>query len=183
MNRRIVLGTVFLLAIALAMSAAPALGTHVESRGPGKILPKMNFVAHLSGRTWVSRVNSSVTYTIETRAQGEAIFHVNPDFTNITFMVIAANIQNITMSHIHIDDGSKLGPIVVWLYPRSPPAKEIPGRFNGVLMMGTITAADLVGPLAGMTIKDLVTKMQTGFAYVVIHTSQHPPGEIRDFIH
>jgi hypothetical protein len=98
-------------------------------------------------------------------------------------MLLAANIQNITMAHIHVDDGAVVGPIVVWLIPRTPPQTLIPGRFNGVLAQGTITNSDLVGPLAGMSIRDLQAKIEDGLAYVVVHTSQHPPGEIRAFIH
>ncbi len=158
----------------------------VNAIGPTKsegIMHKRTFVAHLSGRTWTSRVAPNVTYTIDTQAQGEAIFQFNENRTEIKFMIIAANIQNITMAHIHIDNGAALGPIVVWLYPREPPPKEIPGRFDGVLAKGTITASNIVGPLAGMTLEDLMAKMQAGLAYVVVHTSQHPPGEIRGFIH
>jgi hypothetical protein len=143
----------------------------------------MNFVAHLSGRLWVSRVNSSVTYgPIMTLAQGQVIFNVTNNGEEINFILIAANIRNITMAHIHLDNGSPLGPIVVWLYPRTPPPIEIPGRFNGVLAYGKINTTNLVGPLAGMTISDLVQKMHEGNAYVVIHTFQHPTGEIRGWI-
>ncbi len=141
-----------------------------------------NFVAHLSGKIWTSKV-SGVIYSIDTRAQGEAIFHVSKDGNSIDFMLIGANIENITMAHIHIDNGEAVGPIVVWLYPRNPPLKLISGRFDGILAKGTITASNLVGIMQGMTIKDLIDKMNAGLAYVVVHTSQHPPGEIRDFIH
>jgi hypothetical protein len=143
---------------------------------------KLTFVAHLSGKTWASKV-SNVTYTIQTRAQGTAIFQFNKDATEIKFMLLVANIQNITMAHIHLDNGAAVGPIVVWLFPRTPPPTLIPGRFDGVLAKGTITNSDLVGLLAGMSIRDLQAKIENGIAYVVVHTSQHPPGEIRAFIH
>jgi hypothetical protein len=182
MYRKTALVAVLMSAVALGILAIPAISVPTRMQHQTTHAQR-NFVAHLSGRTWTSRVNTSVTYTIQTRAQGQAIFHVNTDMTEIKFMLTAANIMNITMAHIHIDNGAALGPIVVWLYPHMPPAKEIPGRFDGVLSMGNITAADLVGPLAGMTIADLVTKMMDGQAYVVVHTSQHPPGEIRGFIH
>ncbi len=140
-----------------------------------------NFALHLSGKTWTSRV-SGATYTIDTRAQGQVIFQVSKDGQSINFKLIVANIENITMAHIHIDNGAIVGPIVVWLYPRNPPLQLIPGRFDRILMQGTITASNLIGIMAGMTINDLVNKMDAGMAYVVVHTSQHPPGEIRAFI-
>ena len=172
MNGKIVLCTISLLALALGMVASPTFATRPANR---------NFFAHLSGETWTSKI-SGATYTIDTPAQGQAIFEVSKDGQSIDFVLIAANIENITMAHIHVDDGAIVGPIVVWLYPRTPPLQLIPGRFDGILAKGTITASDLVGIMAGMTINDLVNKMNEGLTYVVIHTSQHPPGEIRAFI-
>ncbi len=45
------------------------------------------------------------------------------------------------------------------------------GRTNGVLAQGTITAADLVGPLAGHPLSDLISAMRAGNAYVNVHTN------------
>ncbi len=64
------------------------------------------------------------------------------------------------------------------------------GRMDGVLAEGTITAANLVGPLAGHPLSDLVAAIQAGNAYVNIHTNDgvapantgpgdFPGGEIR----
>jgi hypothetical protein len=69
---------------------------------------------------------------------------------------------------------------VVWLYPSAPPQILIPGRTNGNLAEGTITAANLVGDaLAGQPLSALIDQIRAGNAYVNVHTSQHPPGEIR----
>jgi crotonobetainyl-CoA:carnitine CoA-transferase CaiB-like acyl-CoA transferase len=65
------------------------------------------------------------------------------------------------------------------------------GRVNGRLATGTITAADLVGPLAGQSIADLVDEMLAGNTYVNVHTDDgvappntgpgdFPGGEIRE---
>jgi hypothetical protein len=50
---------------------------------------------------------------------------------------------------------------------------------DGLLAEGTITAADLVGPLAGMSIDDLLAEMRAGNAYVNVHSEANPGGEIR----
>lgn len=171
-NHRVVLTLSLLSVFALGVCAAPALG----------MAPVMNFRAHLSGKEWVSRVDPSTTYAIDTSAQGQVIFQLQKGGTELYFKLIVANIQNVTMAHIHIDNGEKVGPIVVWLYPRNPPLKLIPGRFDGVLAEGTITEANLVGELEGHPLSDLIAKIQEGLAYVVVHTSQHPPGEIRGWI-
>ncbi len=53
------------------------------------------------------------------------------------------------------------------------------GTFDGLLAIGTITKADLVGPLQGENISDLVNITKSGNAYVNVHTTQRPAGEIR----
>ena len=42
---------------------------------------------------------------------------------------------------------------------------------NGTLAAGTITAADLTGPLAGAPLDALVEEMEAGHAYVNVHTN------------
>lgn len=182
MKKHIIFGIAFLLVFTLALFPASALGC-AQHENHHERHERYNFTAFMTGRTWTSRVNTSVTYTINTHALGIAIFHLDKNQATLYFMIIVTRIQNITMAHIHIDNGQALGPIIVWLYPREPPPQLIPGKFNGVLAKGKITAQNLTGPLQGMTIKDLVAKMRQGMAYVVMHTSQHPPGEIRGWIH
>ncbi len=131
----------------------------------------MNFVAHLAGNNEVPPV--------DTKAQGQVIFSLSNDGNSLNYRLIVANIYDVQMSHIHLAPAGTNGPIVVWLYPSAPPAIPIPGRTDGVLAEGTITAANLVGPLAGMTIADLVSQMKAGKTYVNVHTTAHPGGEIR----
>ena len=53
------------------------------------------------------------------------------------------------------------------------------GPMNGPLSQGTITSANLQGPLKGKTISDLVKLINDGKAYANVHTQQNPKGEIR----
>jgi len=69
--------------------------------------------------------------------------------------------------------------VVAWLYPSKPPAVVKKGKFTGVLARGTLTAAELQGPLQGKTIGDLVDQIKAGTAYVNVHTEKYPAGEIR----
>jgi hypothetical protein len=153
------------LVMALAM-----LGSAVGAQPQGP-----NFRAHLSGGEEVPPV--------QTRAQGQAIFRVAADGMSIHYRLNVANIENVTQAHIHLGAAGTNGPVVVWLYPREAPPVLIPGRFQGVLAAGVITAADLVGLLAGQTIGDLVDEMASGNTYVNVHTLQFPPGEVRGQIH
>ena len=130
-----------------------------------------NFRAHLMG--------GQEGPPAATLAQGQAVFQLSKDGTMLHYTLIASNIENILQSHIHLAPAGVNGPVVVWLYPSSPPAVLIPGRFSGVLAEGTITADDLVGPLAGQPLSSLIDEITAGNAYVNVHTSQYPGGEIR----
>jgi hypothetical protein len=132
-----------------------------------------NFVAPASGDQEVADP------PVETLARGNAVFQVSKDGTEISYKLIVANIENVTMAHIHLAPAGVNGPVVVWLYPDSPPPQLIEGRFSGILAEGVITEADLVGPLAGASLQDLIDHMAAGNTYINVHTSQYPAGEVR----
>jgi hypothetical protein len=115
----------------------------------------------------------------DTQAQGQAIFQVNSEGTAISYKLNVANIENVTQAHIHLAPAGTNGGIVAWLYPSAPPSQLIPGRTQGTLGEGEITAASLVGSLAGKPLSDLLAAIADGRAYVNVHTLQFPPGEIR----
>lgn len=116
---------------------------------------------------------------VVTDAQGLATFRISPQGDWIEYTVRVQRITDVLMSHIHMQAAGSNGPIVVWLYPAAPPPSLIPGRTDGILAKGTITAGQLVGPLTGGTLEDLLNAIRTGNAYVNVHTTAHPGGEIR----
>jgi hypothetical protein len=130
-----------------------------------------HFGTHLSG--------AEETPAKDTRAQGQAIFQLSEDGSELSYQIIVADIQNATQSHIHLGAFGQAGPPVLWLYPSAPPAQLIPGRSQGVLGSGIATAEDLVGPLAGQPLSALVEALRAGNAYANVHTAQFPAGEIR----
>lgn len=132
---------------------------------------KRNFTAHLSGDEEVPPA--------DTDAQGQAIFRLSKDGSELSYKLITANIENVVQAHIHLAPAGANGSVVAWLYPSSPPAELLPGRSDGVLAEGVITADDLVGPFAGGDLSDLLEAMRAENAYVNVHTSQFPGGEIR----
>ena len=112
---------------------------------------------------------------VDTRARGNAVFHVSKDGSELSYKLIVANISNVFQAHIHLAPAGSNGAVVAFLFGPVPPG----GRVNGVLAEGTITGVDLIGPLAGQSIADLVALMSAGNTYVNVHTTDFPPGEIR----
>lgn len=116
---------------------------------------------------------------VESRARGLSTFRLSRDGTTLHYTVLVSRIENVTMAHIHIAPAGANGPVVVWLYPAGPPPMLIEGRLDGVLARGTITDAQVVGALAGQGLAGLLEALREGNAYVNVHTSQYPAGEIR----
>jgi hypothetical protein len=142
----------------------------VASMTPASAAPR-TYTASLSGSQEVPANDSN--------AAGQAIFTVAKDGQSIEYKVIASNIQNVHMAHIHLGPAGANGGVVVWLYPSGPPPILIEGRSSGILATGTITAASLVGSLSGQPLSALIDAFDSGNAYVNVHTSQFPGGEIR----
>ena len=172
MKRMTLLGTAFavgLVAVGLAVAAA--------------------------NRNWSTHANGAMEVPVrDTQGQGQAIFHLAKDGESIDYKLIASNIENVVMAHIHKSTGPGAnGGIVVWLYPSTTPGVQAPagaGRTDGVLVEGTFDAGDLVGELAGMDLDALVDAMNAGTTYVNFHTNDgvapantgpgdFPGGEIR----
>src|SRR5262245_19052593 len=108
----------------------------------------------------------------ESLAVGNAVFHLNDDETAIDYKLIVANIDNVVASHIHIGEVGANGPVVVFLFGPAAPGG---GRLEGPIGTGTITAANLVGPLAGQPLSVLISAIRAGNAYVNVHTNDGNP--------
>lgn len=110
---------------------------------------------------------------IVTHAQGDVILRLSEDGSELRYKITVNNVENVIMAHVHLGSWEHIETPVIWLYPSSPPPKLIPGRFDGVLAEGIITAANLRGQLRGKSLADLVAEMRAGNAYVNLHTHHH----------
>ena len=126
-----------------------------------------DFGAKLSGKDSVPAV--------ETKAKGEADFSLSKDGKELTYALKLMDIENVTAAHIHAGMMGENGGPVAGLF--AGPKKE--GMFSGEAAKGTITDKDLVGPLSGKTIGDLVEMIKKGGTYVNVHTDKYPGGEVR----
>ena len=145
-----------------------------------------NFGTHLSGDEEVP--------PRDTLAQGQAIFQLSKDGSELHYKLIVANIENVFQAHIHKGARGISGPVAVWLFPSTMPGAGPTGggRINGVIAEGTITTADLVNQvLTGITtLEQLIAAIESGNAYVNAHTNDgvapantgpgdFPGGEVR----
>jgi CHRD domain len=135
-------------------------------------------------------VHASGTFEVparDTQGQAQAIFHLSEDGNALEYKLIASNIENVVQAHIHQGTPGVNGPIGVFLYGLVPSGG---GRTDGVLAEGTLTSADFIGPFAGKTVSEVAELMDSGGAYVNVHTNDgidppntgpgdFPGGEVR----
>lgn len=153
----------FILALLMVVLVVASVAVAADGSGP--------YQTQLTGRNEVP--------SVRTQAEGKANFVLSEDGLTLHYTLGVLQLEDTLQGHIHLGPAGMNGPIVVFLYPDAPPPVLIPGFFSGVLAQGEITADDLLGPMAGMTILDLVAQMEAGQTYVNVHTVENPGGEIR----
>lgn len=90
----------------------------------------------------------------------------------IDWQLAGANINAVTMAHIHNGAVGVAGPVVVTLFAPGTAT----GAINGIFASGSFTAANLP---AGVTLASLKTLFLSGNAYINVHTVANPSGEMR----
>jgi len=115
----------------------------------------------------------------ETAASGSAQIIVEGN--QITYSIEVDDITSIIQSHIHIAPAGVNGPVRLFLYPAPPatlPAPLITVTEKSILVEATVNASDVTG----VSYAELLEAMRSGNAYVNVHTTQFPSGEIRGII-
>lgn len=112
--------------------------------------------------------------TVETMARGKACFVLSQDNSSLEFKLRLYELDQVTMGHLHLGQKGTNGPVVVFLF--GPIEKPISIEY--AIFTGEITQGDLVGSLAGHSLRDLVNEINAGNIYANVHTVQHPSGEI-----
>jgi hypothetical protein len=146
------------------------------------LLAVFSTVAAASSRTVYKAPLSDLIGT-GSDAHGNAVFVFVDDNSKLDFKLIVNGLDNVTMAHIHVaETPGGNGPVVLWLYPNTPPPILIEGTFNGLLGTGTADSDDLTGNAGVSTLADLRVAIEEGRAYVNVHTTAFPGGEIRGVI-
>jgi hypothetical protein len=183
-------------ALAAGCSAEQPVPTEFEATAP--LFAKggnggINMETHLTGDEEVLAVAEGAPHPSDSRAQGQAIFRVSGN--TVEFRLIAANIDNVIMAHIHCGRYGENGPIRMWLHPvigTSGAANPSGlGAHDGVLASGSFSAEGVVCPAANVgTNMPLLDAIRAGLTYVNVHTNDgvaptntgpgdFPGGEVR----
>lgn len=129
--------------------------------------------AQADDTTWTAQLSAAEEVPANASlARGQTILRLSSDGTELEYRLIVANLENPIAAHIHLAPEGVNGPVVAFLYGPAAPAG---GRTSGVIATGTITDANLVGPLAGQSLSDLVDAIEAGNAYVNVHTNDGDP--------
>ena len=155
------------LSIAAAASAGILLlgGTAVAQSGSN---PDPTFVAQLNG--------AQETPPNPVKSSGYAGVMLSGDGSKMYYSITATDLTTpAMMAHIHTGVLGEAGPVVVTLCSPS----TTPCQSEGQVVQGSFDASALSGPLQGGTLSDLLYAIETGDAYVNVHTTTYPNGELR----
>lgn len=140
-----------LLTLLAAVLAAPALSAEVT------------YTVQLSGA-------DNVPDAIKTPATGELQLVVSANARSVQYVLKVQDLDNAAAGDIHLGPPGANGPLVVKLFPVGG-ARPKKGPFSGVLAQGTFDGSDLIGPMAGATLEELLEQFRDGNAYCNVHTN------------
>ena len=144
----------------IVLGGAALAAALIAATVPSKAANKESFQAMLTG--------SAEVPPVVTQAEGKANFTLTGD--TVTYSITAKGLTGVVAAHVHIGALGKTGAPAVTLY--SGPKTNVT---SGALVHGTFTAKDV----HGVTFLELISDMKKGDAYVNVHTSAHPGGELR----
>ena len=121
-------------------------------------------------------IGDSVVPPVNTTAAGRAVIFVGAD--ELRWKLNVTGISDPIMAHIHMGKKGANGSIIADLL-KSAKIEDKPDR---TIMTGTITAADLQGPMEGKTLQDLKSAFNNATTNIDLHTKNNPNGELRGTI-
>lgn len=141
------------------------------------ILACVACVAHAADSVFAAKMDGAQIQpeSLKTPATGTVELRVADDGRSVTFRVTVDKLANASTADLHLGSASSNGPVVVKLWPEGSGQKQ--GAFSGTLAEGSFQAGDLVGPMTGAPLGDLLEELKAGNAYVNVHTNDgaEPP--------
>jgi hypothetical protein len=130
---------------------------------------KEAFIANLSGSEEVPPRPTGANGTAQIFVEGN----------NITYAIEVDDITSITAAHIHAEPGAPgvNGPVRLFLYPsrQGDPAPLVTTTDKMILVQATVPSSNV----NGISFEQLLAAMRSGNAYVNVHTTEFPGGEMR----
>jgi hypothetical protein len=126
--------------------------------------------------------------SVSSKADAEFEARVAADGQSFDYTLVYDGLQaDVLMSHIHFAQKSVNGPIIVWLcgtaaQPGPAGTQTCPGRsgtIHGTVTSASVAASPTTQQLAAGDLAALIDAMRAGAAYVNIHSTVSPGGEIR----
>lgn len=142
--------------LTLAVLASAFFATACNDATKGQTL----FRATLAGSNEVPARATAATGSAGLTLDGDTVF----------FAIEVRQIDKVTASHIHSGAAGANGPVRVDFF-LGPTTDTVDGR----LVEGSFTAANV----RGVTFDVLLEQMRAGTAYVNVHTTRYPGGEVR----
>jgi len=145
------------------------------------------FSATLSGK--------EVVPPVKTDGTGTTTIEISPN--SLSYQINVLNSGQVTSVQIHNGAIGTNGEVLVTLYQSQgktgkfdnfPKLPDLSSKFSDVSLTqksssfsasGDVQGSDLKGKLAGKTINDLLSEIKSGNTYVLVHTQDHPKGELR----
>jgi hypothetical protein len=162
--RRVVRATVTL---ASALIVGAALANCSDDDTVVTPAPLVKFRATLAGSEEVPPVTTTAT--------GSSEFTLSRTNDTLFVNVTVNGLSNIRFGHFHTGARGANGAVVAFLVD----APTLVGAQNGRIGKQFITAANLVGTLAGQPLSALIDQMRAGGIYVNLHTDANAGGEVR----
>lgn len=110
---------------------------------------------------------------VTTTSTGVARFTVRD--AELDYQLDVQNVTGAIAAHIHSGVVGANGPPVVFLFQQAAPGANVPA---GALAAGSVDAADMIAT-AGVSYDSMLSLIRRGNAYVNVHTTARPAGEIR----
>jgi hypothetical protein len=157
--------------VALGVVAAVVIGVIATNCGSDTTAPK--------NKTYVANLNAAAESTAVTTTGTGTVTFVDLG-TEIDWTMDLTNMTGVILSHIHLGDvhavgPNNAGPVIINLFIPNGAS----GLLNGQVSHGSITNAN--NPT--ISLDSLRVLFNNGHSYANVHTTAHPPGEIRDQIH
>jgi hypothetical protein len=176
---------VVILVVALSGSKKPATATTQSSAssattssitGSGANTTTSNLAGTPAAATYTADLGGGNEIpALTTAASGTLTLTVAPDGSSVDYVLKLNSIISLTAARLHEGKVGVVGATIFTIYPG--PTKS--GLYTGTAAKGSFTAADLLGPLKGKTINDLVGLIKADSVYLNVGTQAHIQGEIR----